>query len=96
MSLQNRFRKPSVVSATSVVPSVGPRLLRIKPAAAYLSLGVGTLRQMIKHRAIPRIAEGNEVLIDRLDLDRFLERRKVGVAAWRFRRWRYSSASRSL
>ena len=79
MSLQNRFKKSSVVTATSVVPFVGPRLLRIKPAAAYLSLGVGTLRKMVKDRSIPHIPEGNKILIDRLDLDRFIERRKVGA-----------------
>jgi excisionase family DNA binding protein len=55
--------------------------LRIKPAAAYLSLGVGTLRKMVKDRTIPHIPEGNKILIDRLDLDRFIERRKIPAAA---------------
>jgi len=36
---------------------------------------------MVKDRTIPHIPEGNKILIDRLDLDRFIERRKVGVAA---------------
>jgi hypothetical protein len=31
--------------------------------------------------AVRRFNEGNEILIDRLDLDRFIEHRKVGVAA---------------
>jgi excisionase family DNA binding protein len=80
MSIQKRFKKsPTII--TAVNPFTGPRLLRIKPAAAYLSLGVGTLRKMVKDRTIPHIPEGNKILIDRLDLDRFIERRKVGVAA---------------
>ena len=81
MSLQNRFKKPSVVTTTPVVPFVGPRLLRIKPAAAYLSLGVGTLRKMVNDRVIPHVPEGNKFLIDRFDLDRWIEKAKVGVAA---------------
>jgi excisionase family DNA binding protein len=80
MSIQKRFKK-TPTTITAVAPFTGPRLLRIKPAAAYLSLGVGTLRKMVKDRTIPHIPEGNKILIDRLDLDRFIESRKVGVAA---------------
>jgi excisionase family DNA binding protein len=80
MSIQKRFKKPPTTIA-AVTPFTGPRLLRVKPAAAYLSLGVGTLRKMVKDRTIPHIPEGNKILIDRLDLDRFIESRKVGVAA---------------
>jgi excisionase family DNA binding protein len=80
MSLQKRFKKPST-TITALTPFTGPRLLRIKPAAAYLSLGVGTLRKMVKDRTIPHVPEGNKFLIDRFDLDRWIEKAKVGVAA---------------
>ena len=80
MSLQKRFKKPPVIPPV-VTPFTGPRLLRIKQAAAYLSVGTGTVRKLVKDRAIPHVPEGNKFLIDRLDLDRFIERRKVGVAA---------------
>ena len=40
-----------------------------KSAAAYLSMFIDVVRDMIRH------------LIDRLDLDRYIEKAKVGVAA---------------
>jgi len=40
-----------------------------KSAAAYLSMFIDVVRDMIQH------------LIDRLDLDRYIEKAKVGVAA---------------
>jgi len=77
MSIQKRFKKPPT-TITAVTPFTGPRLLRIKSAAAYLSLGVGTLRKMVRDRTILH-SRGNKILIDRLDLDRFIEHRKVGA-----------------
>ena len=80
VSLQKRFKKSPIVP-TTVIPIAGPRLLRIKQAAAYLSLGVGTVRKMVNDRVIPHVPEGNKFLIDRFDLDRWIEKAKVGVAA---------------
>jgi excisionase family DNA binding protein len=44
-------------------------------------VGTGTVRKLVKDRAIPHVPEGNKFLIDRLDLDRWIEKAKVGVAA---------------
>ena len=59
----------------------GLRLLTPKSAAAYLSMSIDVVRDMIQHRRIPYVQNGRRYLIDRLDLDRYIERVKVGIAA---------------
>lgn len=81
MSLQKRFKKP----ASPVLPAIssGPRLLPLKAAAEYLGVRPWTVRQMCRNRQIPYVAVGKSraFLIDRTDLDRYIERNKIGVAA---------------
>ena len=77
MPIQKRFKKP-------VVPAVaisGPRLLSIKDAAAYLSARVWAIRQLVRNREIPYVPVGRGFKIDKIDLDRWIERQKIGVAA---------------
>jgi excisionase family DNA binding protein len=77
MPIQKRFKKP-------VVPAVaisGPRLLSIKDAAAYLSARVWAIRQLVRNREIPYVPVGRGFKIDKIDLDRWIESQKVGVAA---------------
>jgi excisionase family DNA binding protein len=84
MSLQARFKKPPILAA--VVPFTGPRLLTLKQAAEYIGHSVDLVREMVANREIPYIPKGDgekrqHVLIDRLDLDRWVEKKKVGAAA---------------
>jgi excisionase family DNA binding protein len=80
MSLQSRFRKkPSPVQLVN--NSVGPRLLNLKQSAEYLSAHPWALRQMVRTRQIPHVRIGRGYLIDRADLDRYIEKNKIGVAA---------------
>ena len=54
-------------------------LLHLKNSAAYLDVRLWTVRQLIPDGVLVPI--GNKFFIDRLDLDKFIEKTKVGVAA---------------
>ena len=54
-----------------------PRLLTVNEAAAYISRTPKALRHMIATRAIPVVREGSRIHLDRADLDRWVEMRKV-------------------
>ncbi len=77
MPIQKRFKKPVV----PVVAINGPRLLSLKDGAVYLGAHLWAVRQMVRNRELPYVQIGRKYLIDRLDLDRFVERNKIGVAA---------------
>src|SRR5437762_7504531 len=66
MPIQKRFKKPPVISTSALTPIVGPRLLTPKSAAAYLSMSIDVVRDMIQHRRIPYVQNGRRYLIDRL------------------------------
>jgi excisionase family DNA binding protein len=55
------------------------RLLRLKPAAQYLSVSPGKLRSLIQAREIPIVQYRKNApwLIDVVDLDQWVERNKV-------------------
>jgi excisionase family DNA binding protein len=57
------------------------RLLRLKPAAEYLSLSPGKLRALIQACEIPVVKYGENApwLIDVRDLDYWIERSKTNV-----------------
>jgi excisionase family DNA binding protein len=62
--------------------AIAPRLLRVKDAAEYLSLGVKQLRGLINSGRLPYVQLGvnSPFLVDRRDLDKFIERHKVGAS----------------
>jgi excisionase family DNA binding protein len=88
MPLQSRFKKPATPAAPAlpaVVPFSGPRLLTPKQAAEYIGHSVDLVREMIASREISYVPKGNgkersHVLIDRLDLDKWIEKSKVAAA----------------
>jgi excisionase family DNA binding protein len=53
------------------------RLLTVPQAAAYLSCPVWTVRTLIWNREIPVIKPGKGYLIDRQDLDLWIDRTKA-------------------
>jgi len=71
-----------ISKAVAVTRSVTPRLLRIKAGARYLSVRPEKLRQLIRGGKIPRILdrdadpERTPWRVDRLDLDRWIERNR--------------------
>jgi excisionase family DNA binding protein len=59
----------------------GPRLLNISQAAAYLSAHPWAIRQKIREFKIPHVRLGRGYLVDKLDLDAYIAKNKIGVVA---------------
>ncbi len=53
-----------------------PRLLDYKTAGAYMCLSYWSLRELVLNGEIPHLKFGKKVLIDRRDLDDWIESRK--------------------
>ena len=53
------------------------RLLDLHQGADYLSLSYWTLRTLINNGSLPAVRIGRRLLIDRHDLDRFIEAHKM-------------------
>ena len=64
----------------STLREVEPRLLRIKEAAAYYGATVWFIRSLVWSRAVPHVVFGKRILLDRADLDRYLESQKKAAA----------------
>ena len=59
-------------------PSViEPRLLSQQEAAHYLGISYWTVRDLVFRREIPFIKIGRRILVDRVDLDAYLDRSKI-------------------
>jgi excisionase family DNA binding protein len=54
-----------------------PRLLSQQEAARYLGISYWTVRDLVFRREVPFIKIGRRVLVDRLDLDAYLDRSKI-------------------
>jgi excisionase family DNA binding protein len=54
-----------------------PRYFTIKGAAAYASLTVWFVRELIWARKVPYARLGNRYVIDRLDLENFMQSQKM-------------------
>ena len=59
----------------AVTVALQPRLLTIKQAAQYLSCAVWQVRTLLWSKEIPHLKLGKKFLIDRDDLDSFIDRR---------------------
>jgi len=82
MALNSRKSKPAVKVQSAAIPvtnlnsvSVTPRLLTIKAAAAYLSATVWAVRTLLWQQEIRHTQIGRRILIDRADLDAFVNQR---------------------
>ena len=58
-----------------------PRLLSQQEAARYLGISYWTVRDLVFRREIPFLKIGRRVLVDRLDLDAYLDRSKIHPGA---------------
>src|SRR5438445_13525676 len=56
---------------------VVPRLLRIQDAAKYLSATTWQVETLLREKTIPSFVLGKRRVIDRLELDRYVERRNA-------------------
>jgi excisionase family DNA binding protein len=77
MPVVRRLLKPDAEIAEQPVVANSPRLLTLKEAAAYFASSVWYIRQMIRNRELPHIRIGRRLLLDRVDLDHYIERNKV-------------------
>ena len=67
-----------LVKRTNGLPA--PRLLSYRDASAYMSLSYWSLRELVLNGEIPHVKFGKKVLIDRIDLDDWIETHKeIGV-----------------
>lgn len=53
-----------------------PRLMDVRGAAKYLGRSPEGVRAMIKRGKLPTVREGRRVMLDRVDLDRWIAERK--------------------
>jgi excisionase family DNA binding protein len=56
---------------------VVPRLLRIQDAAKYLSATTWQIETLLRDNVIPSFVLGKRRVVDRLELDRYVERRNA-------------------
>jgi len=73
-------KKASVTStlqkgSSSVPVFVIPRLLRVQDAAKYLSATTWQIETLLREKKIPSFVLGKRRVVDRLELDRYVERR---------------------
>ena len=54
-----------------------PRLLSQQEAATYLGISYWTLRDLVFRRTLPHVKIGRRILVDRVDLDAYLQRAKI-------------------
>ena len=67
---------PSFPEISASVPAfVVPRLLRIQDAARYLSATTWQIETLLREKKIPSFVLGKRRVIDRLELDRYVESR---------------------
>ncbi len=73
--------KPQVVKTTQGIqyPSepIPKRLFSLKEASIFLGMTLWAVRQMVWKGQISYVKGGHKILIDRLDLDAYVERNKV-------------------
>jgi excisionase family DNA binding protein len=83
MSIQSRFKKPVIAN---VVPFSGPRMMSPEDAAKYIGHSIDLVYDMIRDGEIPFVKKGNgtkrtQYVVDRLDLDKWIDTRKESNVA---------------
>jgi excisionase family DNA binding protein len=73
------FLASSVPPAALPEVSLSPRLLPIPKCAEYLSCSTWTVRDLIRRNELRKIRLGKKFLIDRADLNEFIERQKAAA-----------------
>jgi len=69
---------PIVPDGSGALPAfVVPRLLRIQDAAKYLSATTWQIETLLREKVIPSFVLGKRRVVDRLELDRYVERRNA-------------------
>lgn len=66
------------VSSQHPPHTISNRLLNVRQAAVYLGCSVWAIRDLIRRKQVPKIKLG-KFLVDRGDLDGYIERMKAAV-----------------
>lgn len=72
-------KKPSSPSV-STLPQVESRYCTIPEAATYIRARVWTIRTLIWQKQIPHARIGKRIVLDKRDLDNYLQSQKQAVA----------------
>jgi excisionase family DNA binding protein len=75
MARKSSLTPPASPSQTPTQSPITPRLVTIKQTAAYCSCAVWSIRQAIWSKELRACMIGKRYLIDRGDLDRFIDAR---------------------
>jgi len=67
--------------SASVPVILVPRLLRIQDAAKYLSATIWHIEMLLRDKTVPSFVLGKRRVVDRLELDRYVERRNAEAKA---------------
>jgi len=67
--------------SASLPAFVVPRLLRIPDAAKYLSATTWQIETLLRGKTIPSFVLGKRRVVDRVELDRYVERRNAEAKA---------------
>jgi excisionase family DNA binding protein len=62
---------------------INNRLLSRREAAAYLGISIRFLCDLLSQRSVACIRIGGRTMLDRADLDAFVEANKVKAAGWK-------------
>jgi excisionase family DNA binding protein len=84
--MASESKHPSVTltrpeGSTPLPAFVVPRLLRIQDAARYLSATTWQVETLLREKTIPSLVLGKRRVIDRSELDRYVERRNAEAKA---------------
>jgi len=69
--------KQNVKFPSQVLSAAQVRLLSLQQAACYISISYWTLRDLVWRGELPAVRVGRRILIDRQDLESFIERNKA-------------------
>jgi excisionase family DNA binding protein len=69
--------KNACFDAVLLICCVVPRLMRIQDAAKYLSATTWQVETLLREKIIPSFVLGKRRVVDRLELDRYVERRNA-------------------
>lgn len=62
-----------------MIETVSKRLYSVKEAARYLGRSPWAIRQLIWDGHLPQVRQGRRVMVDVMDMDRFIEKHKTEV-----------------
>src|SRR6266853_481904 len=76
ITLNRERRAAPNIASSQPSEKIAPPLLNIPPAATYMGCSIWFVRSIIWGRRIPFVKFGKRYLLDRIDLDKFIDSEK--------------------